>query len=192
DYNSNQRTELLIIMTPHVIRSPGDMERLKQAEFARMSWCEADVFDLHGDVFPQTGMMSQLVDQEDCNVVYPDADPRGRIEQPQDAPAIVPTPRPLSQTSPQPIGQPYNGPLTLEEEIRQRNSPESLQRQRPDSSTPMQLPASVTEAPVNAIGYLPMTPSPDAASLPPASPNVMPAQALTPTLLPPVNSGGNR
>ncbi len=72
-----QRTELLIIMTPHVVRSQGDMERLKQAEFARISWCEADVFAIHGDVYPSTNMTTELMDRSDWNVVYPAIDPRG-------------------------------------------------------------------------------------------------------------------
>lgn len=77
DYFDLKRTELLIIMTPHVVRSVGDMEQLKQAEFARMSWCEADVFALHGDVYPTTNLSTPLVDSMDCRVVYPDVDPRG-------------------------------------------------------------------------------------------------------------------
>ncbi len=72
-----QRKELLIIMTPHVVRSAGDIEQLKQAEFARMSWCEADVFAMHGDVYPTTNLSTPLVDGMDCHVVYPDVDPRG-------------------------------------------------------------------------------------------------------------------
>ena len=75
-----QRTELLIIMTPHVVRSQGDMERLKQAEFARMSWCEADIFDIHGDVYPATNMTVESMDRGDWDVVYPDVDPRGLPE----------------------------------------------------------------------------------------------------------------
>ena len=80
DFNQLQRTELLIIMTPHVVRSQGDMERLKQAEFARMSWCEADIFDIHGDVYPSTNMTVEMMDRENWDVVYPDVDPRGRPE----------------------------------------------------------------------------------------------------------------
>ena len=80
DFKQLQRTELVIIMTPHVVRSQGDMERLKQAEFARMSWCEADVFDIHGDVYPSTNMTSEMMDRDDWEVVYPDVDPRGRPE----------------------------------------------------------------------------------------------------------------
>ena len=67
-------------MTPHVVRSQGDMERLKQAEFARMSWCEADIFDVHGDVYPSTNMTVEMMDRENWDVVYPDVDPRGRPE----------------------------------------------------------------------------------------------------------------
>ena len=80
DFNQLQRTELLIIMTPHVVRSQGDMERLKQAEFARMSWCEADIFEIHGDVYPSTNMTVEMMDRENWDVVYPDVDPRGRPE----------------------------------------------------------------------------------------------------------------
>lgn len=82
DFNSFLRTELLIIMTPHVVRSQGDMERLKQAEFARMSWCEADVFQIHGDVYPSTDVTFDQMKREDWNVVYPDVDPRGTGMQP--------------------------------------------------------------------------------------------------------------
>ena len=77
DYTQNLRTELLIILTPHVVRSQGDMERLKQAEFARMSWCEADIFEVHGDVYPATDMRGDMMKQEDWETVYPDSDPRG-------------------------------------------------------------------------------------------------------------------
>jgi hypothetical protein len=49
-YDSSQvvRTELLIVLTPRVVRSRYDAERIKQVESARMSWCLSDVVDLHG------------------------------------------------------------------------------------------------------------------------------------------------
>lgn len=90
-----ERTELLIIMTPHVVRNQGDMERLKQAEFARMSWCEADVFSLHGDVYPMADLTVDLMERGDWNVVYPDVDPRG-VPKPtvsEAEPLLVPPPR---------------------------------------------------------------------------------------------------
>lgn len=48
DSVSEQRSELLIIMTPRVIRSEQDAEMIKQVESARMSWVLSDVVNLHG------------------------------------------------------------------------------------------------------------------------------------------------
>lgn len=48
DAVEESRTELLIILTPRVIRSELDMEMLKQVESSRMSWVLSDVIDLHG------------------------------------------------------------------------------------------------------------------------------------------------
>jgi hypothetical protein len=68
-------------MTPHIVRNPGDMERLKQAEFARVSWCEADIFAMHGDVFPKTGLIQEWQEEdESVPVIYPDVDPRGSLQ----------------------------------------------------------------------------------------------------------------
>lgn len=41
------RTELLIIMTPHIILTDADVERIKQIESARIDWCLRDVMELH-------------------------------------------------------------------------------------------------------------------------------------------------
>ena len=48
DAVQDSRTELLIIMTPRILRSDLDMEMLKQVESSRMSWVLSDVIDLHG------------------------------------------------------------------------------------------------------------------------------------------------
>lgn len=71
-----KRTELLIILTPHVVRNARDSERLKQIEAARMHWCAAEVHAIHGNPeFCRRG------DCPTCNaelpIVYPDLDPRG-------------------------------------------------------------------------------------------------------------------
>ncbi|MEE3371186.1 MAG: secretin N-terminal domain-containing protein [Planctomycetota bacterium] len=82
DSQGEQRAELLIILTPKVIRTPEEGEQIKQTEMARMSWCAADVYDLHGDIglhFRET-----TISEEGTEVIYPDFDPRG---QPLDAPA---------------------------------------------------------------------------------------------------------
>lgn len=48
DREFTRRTELLIILTPYVIRNRLDELKLQQEEFARMSWCLADVEEIHG------------------------------------------------------------------------------------------------------------------------------------------------
>ncbi|MEX2114074.1 MAG: secretin N-terminal domain-containing protein [Pirellulales bacterium] len=71
-----QRTELLIILTPHVVRNAADAERLRQIEAARMHWCAADVHEIHGDpAFCRRGDCPICAAQ--MPVVYPDLDPSG-------------------------------------------------------------------------------------------------------------------
>jgi type II secretory pathway component GspD/PulD (secretin) len=50
EYESHKtnRSELLIILTPTIIRSDADMERLRQQEYSRMHWCLSDVIKLTG------------------------------------------------------------------------------------------------------------------------------------------------
>lgn len=66
DSDSVRRDELLIILTPHIVRNPKDAEEAKQIEAARMHWCLADVHDIHGEA----GLRG-------TQVIYPDVDPRG-------------------------------------------------------------------------------------------------------------------
>lgn len=72
-YKSNQvkRSELLIVLTPHVVRGQDEMERIKRIESARMHWCLDDVLQLHGN----GGL---LPDQQEPELIYPDNNPRGR------------------------------------------------------------------------------------------------------------------
>jgi type II secretory pathway component GspD/PulD (secretin) len=80
DDDSIRREELLIILTPHIVRTTKDAERMKQLEAARMHWCLADVHDVHGP----TGIAG-------TQIIYPDKDPRG----------AKPTMVPAGQTEPQ-------------------------------------------------------------------------------------------
>jgi type II secretion system protein D len=75
-----ERSELLIILTPHVIRSSDDNERLKQVEFARMSWCECDVYRIHGDVNVSQVDLMQHIDSSGPPVIYPDLNPSGELQ----------------------------------------------------------------------------------------------------------------
>jgi general secretion pathway protein D len=102
-----RRSELLIVLTPHVVKDEKEAERLKRVEAARMHWCLADVNQLHGD----TGLVNiqEVSDLTDGNAktIYPDADPAGLgLEPPADGkwddvevihpPALegLPTPQP--------------------------------------------------------------------------------------------------
>jgi type II secretion system protein D len=120
-----KRTELLIILTPHVVRNARDSERLKQVEAARMHWCAAEVHAIHGNPeFCRRG------DCPTCNaelpIVYPDLDPQGMAptlappdpdsenpEGPDELPGVgvsarklKPQPRPIEARPGQPAGEP--------------------------------------------------------------------------------------
>lgn len=76
DNDTSRRNELLIILTPHVVKDAADAERIKQIEAARMSWCLADVHAIHGP----TGLYEDRDTsswQGQGEVVYPDENPRG-------------------------------------------------------------------------------------------------------------------
>lgn len=56
---AEERTELLIILTPYIIRNEADINRVNSEEYARMSWCMGNVIETHGDIGPtgEFGMM---------------------------------------------------------------------------------------------------------------------------------------
>lgn len=69
-----RRTELLIILTPQVIYTQEDSERIKQVEVARMSWCAADVFDVHGDIHYFLSE-DQAILNPPAQIIFPDGAP---------------------------------------------------------------------------------------------------------------------
>jgi len=95
-----KRTELLIILTPRVIRTVEDADRLKQVELARMSWCAADVFDLHGDVFTNPDIRHAAHEEASLEVIYPHENPRGEpVYRDNPQPGVfegLPAPLPIS------------------------------------------------------------------------------------------------
>ncbi len=70
DSQNEERRELLIILTPWVVNSELEMERIKQAEYARMNWCLSDVIAIHGDIGGNAGSVLSGSD-----VIYPDLTP---------------------------------------------------------------------------------------------------------------------
>ncbi len=73
DSASEERTELLIIMTPYIVRKAEDANELNQIEAQRMSWCLADVVDVHGDVGFISGGAGP--GPGSAQVIYPDRTP---------------------------------------------------------------------------------------------------------------------
>lgn len=77
DSTSTRRTELLIILTPHVVNNRFESEMLKQVESARMSWCLSDVINMHGPV----GLRSKddVLGESESQTVYPERIPEGEL-----------------------------------------------------------------------------------------------------------------
>ncbi|MEM6330550.1 MAG: secretin N-terminal domain-containing protein [Planctomycetota bacterium] len=92
DSVSEERTELLIIMTPRVIRSEQDAEMIKQVESSRMSWVMCDVVTIHGP----SGLRSRSDEwgAGDCESCYPGYVP---TDSQLPTPAIQPQPLPAGE-----------------------------------------------------------------------------------------------
>jgi type II secretion system protein D len=90
DSVQSMKTELLIIMTPHIVRNETEADAIKQAEAARMSWCMADVTEIHGDA----GLRTRTDDWSDAETqtVYPDMKPIPAPDGMNAGPELVPTP----------------------------------------------------------------------------------------------------
>jgi type II secretion system protein D len=103
DSTSKERDELLIIMTPHIVRTESDMDLLKQTEAARMSWCLSDVTALYGEA----GLRNRSDAWKDSEVptFYPDGKPAQPAPPAAPGPArlngveLVPTPQPVFDPS---------------------------------------------------------------------------------------------
>lgn len=88
DFQQAARNELLIILTPRVVRNESEANQVKQAEAARMSWCLGDVENLHGDTGIHRRGETEM-DYGETTVIYPDLNPRGVeiIDTPGESPA---------------------------------------------------------------------------------------------------------
>ena len=86
-----QRNELLIILTPHVIRSAEDAERIKSLETSRMNWTSSDVHELYGDAGLCTRADCPLCEAK-TEVIYPDFNPRAELPELLEKTEEVPEP----------------------------------------------------------------------------------------------------
>jgi type II secretory pathway component GspD/PulD (secretin) len=101
------RTELLIILTPHLIEDESQLDTFRYSESERMSWCLADVMELYGNA----GLSSRPGNWCPCGgcgtcdicrgngatpVIFPDMNPTGIIE-PIESDAVPLPPEPADQ-----------------------------------------------------------------------------------------------
>ena len=164
------RRELLIIMTPHVIRNAQDAERIKQIEASRMSWCTADVHALHGvDGLCTSG------DCPICNaqtpVLYPDLSPRGLTPDTMPAGEVIPGSSP---------GERYLPPDANSRPPAELPAPGSTLSVRPTGVQPTAFaPVATSTGPV-ALPHV-RDESPARSAAPPSGPIATAAQAPLPT-----------
>lgn len=115
DSVAQERTELLIVLTPHIVRDEADADRIKQAEASRMSWCLGDVIKLNGP----SGLRTRFDEfsNAETTVVYPDLNPDGTAKLPGPdmpkgsaeelpTPALKPPMRPPTPPQPTPAKPP--------------------------------------------------------------------------------------
>ena len=111
DGTTNSRTELLIIMTPHIVRNESDMEAIKRAEAARMSWCLGDVIKIYGDAGLR-GRTDRWSDAE-TQVIYPDMKQKPRSDRDKAGiPEMIPVPNGAPESIPSTPAAPSAGPTT--------------------------------------------------------------------------------
>ena len=74
EFDTAERRELLIFLTPYLVDSEQTLDQLNQSEMDRMHWCLSDVAEVYGDAnYNGFNHTSGNVD-----VIYPGQDPTGR------------------------------------------------------------------------------------------------------------------
>lgn len=146
-----ERTELLIIMTPYVMRTDEHVAWLNMRESERLHWCLADVANVHGQAQNFTSSADPGLQTP---VIYPDETPapEGLIS-PESAPAMPPNQWPNLPPSMQPPGALQNGPFPGDPNY----NPAPFQNPQQPNNLPPPRPIP-TAAPSNAVPAPPATP----------------------------------
>ncbi len=136
DFASEDRSELLIIMTPYIVRKPEDADWLLQMESERMSWCLADVIDVHGTDGSFSLLPSGMSQPE---VIYPDKQPTAPRETNPGNGEMIPTPNAAPKsTTPWQQQDLIRPPLTGERELPQSMETEPITQSAERSIAPVQ------------------------------------------------------
>jgi type II secretion system protein D len=99
DTMRNTRTELLIIMTPYLVTSEEQIDWINARESERMSWCVADIVNIHGPV-PMSG--NPAFNSDPTPLIYPDL-------QPGAMPGVAPGTTPPGTPAASPYGPAHPG-----------------------------------------------------------------------------------
>ena len=111
---SESRKELLIILTPHIVRDETDINRINSEEYARMSWCLGNVLETHGDIGPRDPL-AEMFEEE---IVYSQFAPEGQpVPNGQRVIDSLPLPEGGTQVMPQGTPTPAATPMVLPEGI---------------------------------------------------------------------------
>lgn len=147
-----RRNELLIIMTPYVMRTDEHVAWLNMRESQRMHWCLADVANVHGQAQNFTSSADPGLQTP---VIYPDETPAPEgIVAPETAPPAPANQWPNLPSNMQPPGAPQNGPFPGDPNY----NPAPFQNLPPQPNnlpTPRPIP---TSAPNNFVPAPPATP----------------------------------
>jgi type II secretion system protein D len=106
------KSELLIIMTPHIVRNQAEAEALKRAEAAKMTWCLNDVTEIYGEAGLRR--RTDLWTNGEVPVIYPDGAPLGPGGSQPAGPEVIPTPtsQPVGPGNPPPPQAPAAPPAS--------------------------------------------------------------------------------
>jgi hypothetical protein len=109
DKEIENRTELLVVMTPRVINAndANKMDMIKMVESSRMSWCLADVLNMYGDKGLSAG--NGLWGPAASPLIYPDETPTVDLDsKAQGSPTVITpvNPQPMVEPGYQEIVQP--------------------------------------------------------------------------------------
>jgi type II secretion system protein D len=178
---SNERHELLIIMTPHIVKSEADADKIRRAEAARMSWCLADVVQIYGEA----GLRRRTDEWSDAETrtIFPDAKQQPLPPAPQIGRPVGPELLPAPQGVP---NGPAKPPLPTPTPAQPGPTLPGLRLPEPSGAAPPVSGTSVPGPPAPMPPSLPATPAlgyyaPQAAqpailAVPMAGPQAQPAQ----------------
>lgn len=144
-----QKSELLIILTPHIIRNPMDAERIFMEESRKMSWSLDDVQSIHGALpgasflrenCNENSLSPAIINPFDQNYFAPNSTQPGVDEKLNTPGTVQPIPQPM-QTAPPSANPPAGNPPAANPPV---NNPGWMQ---PPGATPpkfQQLPPGAT------------------------------------------------